>query len=163
MKSHLEQHLPYLHAPTKKDNVMNYAWFLDIFSRLQINIPFSEALEQMASYAKFMKDILMKKMRYTDQETINLDASCSAIIQKTILRKELDPERVTLPITRGNIYIGKALIDLGSSINMIPLCVVKRLDNIELKSTKMTLRLAEKSTTCPSGVAEDVLVKVDKF
>lgn len=80
MKSILVQHLPYPHAPSKKDNARHYARFLDIFSRLQINIPFFEALEQMPTYAKFMKDILTNKRRYTYQETINLDASCSAII-----------------------------------------------------------------------------------
>ncbi|XP_050878466.1 uncharacterized protein LOC127082269 [Lathyrus oleraceus] len=117
----------------------------------------------MPTYAKFMKDILTKKMRYTDQETINLDVSYSVIIQRIIPREEIDPRRITLPLTIGNVYIGKALIDLGSRINLIPLCVVKRLGNIEVKPTKMTLKLAEKSTTRPLGVAEDVLVKVDKF
>lgn len=71
-----------------------------------------------------MKDILTKKRRYTDQETITLDASCSAIIQRTLPRKEGDSERVTLPVTIGNEYIDKALIDLDSSINLIPLSVV---------------------------------------
>ena len=85
------QHLPYPHAPTKKDSARHYARFMDIFKQLQINIPFSEALEQMPKYAKFMKDILTKKKRYTDQETIMVDASCSAIIQRTLPRKERDP------------------------------------------------------------------------
>lgn len=55
------------------------------------------------------------------------------------------------------------LIDLGSSINLIPLCVVNRLGNIEVKPTKMILQLADKSIIRPSRVVEDVLVKVDKF
>ena len=59
--------------------------------------------------------------------------------------------------------MGNGLIDLGSSINLIPLSIVKRLGNIEIKSTKMTLQLADKSTTSPYGVAQDMLVKVDKF
>ena len=124
MKSLLVQHLPYPHAPTKKDNARHYARFLDIFSHLQINISFFEALEQMPTYAKFMKDILTKKRRYTYQETINLDASCSSIIQRTLPWKEMDSGRVTLPVTIGNIYIGKTLVDLGSSINLISLSVV---------------------------------------
>ena len=59
--------------------------------------------------------------------------------------------------------MGKGLIDLGSSINLIPLSIVKRLGNVELKSIRMTLQLADKSTTRIHGVTEDVLVKVDKF
>src|ERR1051325_7340822 len=75
--------LPYPHLPSKKDDAKHYARFMDIFKQLQINIPFTEALEQMPKYAKFMKDILTKKKRYTDQETIMVDASCSAIIERT--------------------------------------------------------------------------------
>lgn len=163
MKIILVQHLPYPHVPSKKDNTRNYARFLDIFSRLQINIPFSKALEQMSTYAKFMKEILIKKMRYTDQETINLNATCRSIIQRTLPQKETDPGRVILPVTIGIVYIGKAFIDLGSNINLILLSVVQRLSNIEMKLTNMTLQLDDKSITRPHGVAEDFLVKVDKF
>lgn len=58
------KHLPYLHSPTKKDNERKYARFQYIFKRLQINISLSEALKQMSTYAKFMKEILTEKMRY---------------------------------------------------------------------------------------------------
>lgn len=85
------------------------------------------------------------------------------IIQRTLPRTESDSGRVTLLVTIVNVSIGKGLIDLGSSINLIQLSMVKRLGNIELKVTRMTLQLANKSANYPHGVAEDVLVKVDKF
>ncbi|XP_058745887.1 uncharacterized protein LOC131618737 [Vicia villosa] len=157
------QHLPYPHAKSRTDNARQYARFMDIFKQLQVNIPFSEALEQMPKYAKFMKDILTKKKRYSEEETVLLDARCSAIIQKTLPKKEADPGRVTLPVTIGGHYIGNGLVDLGSSINLIPLSIIKRLGNIEMKPTQMTLQLADKSLTSPYGVAQDMLVKVDKY
>ncbi|KAL5153867.1 hypothetical protein HKD37_19G053348 [Glycine soja] len=40
----------------------------NILKQLHINIPFSEALEQMPTYAKFMKDLLMKKKIIMDGE-----------------------------------------------------------------------------------------------
>ena len=40
-----------------------FAKFLEVFKKLQINIPFAEALEQMPSYAKFMKGILSRKLQ----------------------------------------------------------------------------------------------------
>jgi hypothetical protein len=92
-----------------------------------------------------------------------LDASCSAIIQRTLPTKEKDPGRVTLPVSIGKVNVGKALIDLGSSINLIPLSVIERIGGLEIRGTRMTLQLADKSITRPSGIAEDVLVKVDKF
>jgi hypothetical protein len=136
---------------------------MDIFKRLQINIPFAEALEQMPTYAKFMKEILTKKRKYIDDEVIQLDASCSAIIQRTLPTKEKDPGRVTLPVTIGNCNVGKALIDLGSSINLIPLSVIERIGGLDITRTRMTLQLADKSITRPSGMAEDVLIRVDKL
>src|SRR4051812_29164474 len=145
------RNLPYPRAPSKKDNEKQYARFLDIFRQLQINIPFGEALEQMPKYAKFMKDILTKKRSYTEPETVVLDAKCSAIIQSTLPKKERDPGRVTLPVTIGDIHIGRGLVDTGSSINLIPLSMVKRLGIVDMKNTRMTLQLADKSTTMPFG------------
>jgi len=155
--------LPYPKAHSKKDLERHFKKFLDIFKKLEINIPFAEALEQMPTYAKFMKEILSKKRRYNDEETIQLDANCSAIIQRRLPRKERDPGRVTLPVAIGIVNVGKALIDLGSSINLILYSVVKRVGGLDIKLTRMTLQLADKSVARPMGIAEDVLEKVDKF
>jgi len=64
------EHLPYPHALSKKDKERQYKCFIDIFKQLHINIPFSEALEKMPTYAKFMKDFLMKKKRIMDDEIV---------------------------------------------------------------------------------------------
>ena len=39
------KHFPYPHASSKKDKERQYKCFIDIFKRLQINIPFFEVLE----------------------------------------------------------------------------------------------------------------------
>ncbi|GJZ18670.1 reverse transcriptase domain-containing protein [Tanacetum coccineum] len=56
-----------------------------------------------------------------------------------------------------------ALADLGASINLMPLSIWKKLSLPELTPTQMILELADRSTTSPSGIAEDVFVKVGKF
>ncbi|GKD13474.1 reverse transcriptase domain-containing protein [Tanacetum coccineum] len=56
-----------------------------------------------------------------------------------------------------------ALADLGARINLMPLSIWKKLLLLELTPTQMILELAERSTTSPSGIAEDVFVKVGKF
>lgn len=66
-------------------------------------------------------------------------------------------------VTIGDVDISKALVDLGSTIDLILLFVVRRLGKFDIIETKMTLQLADKSTTRPYRVAQDVLVKVDKF
>ena len=57
---------------------------MDIFKKLHINIPFAEALEQMPRYVKFMKDILSKKRKLGDYETVALSEEFSAILQQKL-------------------------------------------------------------------------------
>ncbi|XP_014519721.1 uncharacterized protein LOC106776764 [Vigna radiata var. radiata] len=117
----------------------------------------------MPSYAKFLKELLMKKRKYIEKETIDLQGNCSAIIQKMLPPKLQDPRSFTIPCTIGELEGGRALIDFGASINLMPLSMFKKIKGLELKPTKMTLQLADRSLKYPFGVAKDVIVKVDKF
>ncbi|GJU64077.1 reverse transcriptase domain-containing protein [Tanacetum coccineum] len=56
-----------------------------------------------------------------------------------------------------------SLVDLGASINLMPLSVWKKLSLPELTPTCMTLELADRSISQPIGITEDVYVKVGKF
>ncbi|KAK7314094.1 hypothetical protein VNO77_39304 [Canavalia gladiata] len=131
--------------------------------KLQINIPLAEALEEMPSYAKFMKELLSKKRRLKEDETVALTEECSAIIQRKLPQKLKDPGSFSIPCTIGNLQIGKALCDLGASINLMPLSIMKKLKIEEVKPTTMCLQLADRSIKHPYGVVEDLLVKVDRF
>ena len=55
-----------------------------MFKKLHINIPFMEALEQIPSYVKFMKDILSKKRSFRDYEMVVLSEECSPVLQKKL-------------------------------------------------------------------------------
>ena len=55
-----------------------------MFKKLEINIPFAEALVQMPHYAKFMKGILRKNRKFNEDRVVNLSATCSAVIQKNL-------------------------------------------------------------------------------
>ena len=72
--------LPYPQRFQKKKMDAQFTKFLDIFNKLQINIPFSNALEQMPIYVEFMKDILYKKRRLWEFEIVNLMKEYSAIL-----------------------------------------------------------------------------------
>ncbi|XP_062113659.1 uncharacterized protein LOC133824707 [Humulus lupulus] len=54
-----------------------------------------KALEQMPSYVKFMKEILLKKRKLEDYETVALTEECSAVLQKKLHPKLKDPARPT--------------------------------------------------------------------
>ena len=51
-----------------------------MFKKKDINITYAEALSQMLHYAKFMKDILSKKMKLDEDGVVNLLATCKAVI-----------------------------------------------------------------------------------
>ncbi|XP_042944980.1 uncharacterized protein LOC122278839, partial [Carya illinoinensis] len=140
-----------------------FSKFLDIFKKIHINIPFADALEQMPNYVKFLKDIISKKRRLEEFETVKLSEECSAILQKKLPQKLKDPGSFTLPCTIGNSFFDKVLCDLGASINLMPLSVCRKLGLEEMKPTTISLQLADRSIKYPRGIIEDVLVKVDKF
>nr|GEZ85040.1 reverse transcriptase domain-containing protein [Tanacetum cinerariifolium] len=56
-----------------------------------------------------------------------------------------------------------ALADLGTSIDLMPLSVRKKLSLPELSPTCMTLEIADRLISHPIRVAEDVFVKVGTF
>ncbi|XP_047157125.1 uncharacterized protein LOC124827975 [Vigna umbellata] len=129
---------------------------MKMFKKLEITIPFFEALQQMPSYAKFLKELLTKKRKYIEKETIEVQGSCSAIIQQ-LPPKFKDPGSFTIPCTIGELEVERALINLGASINLMSLSVFKRIEGLELKPTRMALQLADRSLKYPYGVVEDVL------
>ena len=134
-----------------------------MFKKIEINIPFSEALTQMPHCAKFMKDILSRKKRIVEKGVVSLTTTCSAIIQKSLPEKMKDPGNFTIPCKIRNSDIGKALCHSRSSINLMPLSVVKRLGLGELTRTTMTLQIAYRTLAKPEGILKDVLIKVGKF
>ena len=73
-----------------------FSKFLEIFKKIEINIPFVEAINQMPNYAKFMKEILSKKKKIAKEGIVNLTATCSAVIQRSLLAKMKDPSSFTI-------------------------------------------------------------------
>lgn len=155
--------LPFPQVAKQKVLDSQYKKFLDIFKKLEINIPFADAIAQMPSYAKFLKDILANKRKLQDFETVCLTEECSAVLQNKLPPKLKDPGSFSIPCVIGNLDFSKVLCDLGASINLMPYSVFKKLDLGEVKPTTISLQLADRSIKYPRGVVEDVLIKVEKF
>lgn len=73
--------MPYPMVPSKKVKACHFARFMDIFMKLEITIPFREALQHMPIYTKFLKDLLTKKGKYINSESIIVVGNYSALIQ----------------------------------------------------------------------------------
>ncbi|XP_057747029.1 uncharacterized protein LOC130966258 [Arachis stenosperma] len=116
----------------------------------------------MSLYANFLKELMTKK-NWGEKKTVVLTEECSAIIQKKLPQKMKDIGTFQIPCIIGDINIEKVLCDLGASINLISLAMMKRMRIEEAKPTKMALQLAYRTFMFPHGVVEDLLVKVGEF
>ena len=157
------KHVPYPHAPSRREAERQFIQFTESLKNFHVNMSFIETMQQMPTYAKFLKELLTKKRKFPEDETVELEAGCSAIFQKVIPQKSCDPESFTLPISVENLYVGKALLDLGASINLTLLSMLRRIGEVEVKPTHMTLQLTDGSIKRPYGIVEDLLVEMDKF
>jgi len=69
---------------------------------------------------------VMRKRSYIKERNIKLEAGCNAIIQKGLPLKSKDPGSFNLRVSLGVLSVEKALLDLGASINLIPLTMLKK-------------------------------------
>ncbi|XP_016178162.1 uncharacterized protein LOC107620531 [Arachis ipaensis] len=107
--------LPYPQRFNKETKDQHFYKFLEVFKRLEINIPLAEALDQMPLYVKFLKDLINKKRSWHEKETILLTEEGKALIQKGLPPKLEDPGSFFLPCTIGRLSINKAMCDLGAN------------------------------------------------
>ncbi|XP_073057350.1 uncharacterized protein [Primulina eburnea] len=141
--------LPYTQRFRKKIIDYQFAKFLEIFEKIYINIPFADTLEQMSNCAKFIKDMMSKKSKLLEFETMKLTEECSAILQMKLPQKLKELGSFTVPCIIGGTHVNKLYV------------ILERLG--EVKPTTITLQLTDRSLTYPREIVEDVLVKVDKF
>ncbi|XP_058185887.1 uncharacterized protein LOC131303112 [Rhododendron vialii] len=115
------------------------------------------------SYAKFLKDLCTHKRKLQVQKKVFLTEQVSSLFQSTLPPKYNDPGCPTISITIGGRVVEKALLDLGASVNLLLFSVYEQLGLGEMKPTRVTLQLADRSIQVPKGMVEDVFVQVDQF
>ncbi|GKA96528.1 reverse transcriptase domain-containing protein [Tanacetum coccineum] len=70
--------------------------FLENLKQLDINIPFIESLMQIPKYAKYLKSLMMNKLRLEEACTEIMNERCSAVLLNKIPLKK-DPMSFTIP------------------------------------------------------------------
>ena len=60
-------------------------------------------------------------------------------------------------------YISNTLCDLGSSVSVMPKVVYDKLNHHALAPTAMCLQLADQMVRYPTGIAENIQVKIRNF
>jgi hypothetical protein len=122
-----------------------------------------DAIQQVPSYAKFLKDLVTIKRKINGPKKAYLTKQVNSILQCKLPIKYKDPGCPTISCMTGVNQINGALLDLGASVNLLPYAVYLQLGLGDLKPIAITLQLADRSMKRPRGIIEDVLIKVDKF
>nr|GEV16312.1 reverse transcriptase domain-containing protein [Tanacetum cinerariifolium] len=128
-----------------------------------IQPPFADALVHMPKFAPMFKKLLNNKNKLIELTKMPLNENCLAVVLKKLSEKLGDPGRFLIPCDFLEFDNCLALADLGASINLMPLSIWKKLKLPTLNDTKMVLELADRTISIPTGVAENVFVKVGKF
>nr|GEW76512.1 reverse transcriptase domain-containing protein [Tanacetum cinerariifolium] len=122
----------------EKDDILA-AKFMEIFRDLPFELSFADALAHMLKFAPMFKKLLNNKDKLIELTKTPLNENCSAVVLKKL------PEK----------------LDLGASINLMSLSIWKKLRLPTLNDTKMVLELTDRTISKPTGVAENVFVKVE--
>jgi hypothetical protein len=159
--------LPFPQAPRKeelqKKNNRYRREFIELFKKVNINIPLLDAIKQFPPYAKFLKELCTNKRKFTKDEQITLSEEVSAVLLGKLPPKLKDPGSFTVPCTIGNKGFEGAMLDLGASINLMPYHIYKTLSLDDIKPLNIVLKMADQRKVTPRGVVENILVKIDEL
>nr|GFB92883.1 reverse transcriptase domain-containing protein [Tanacetum cinerariifolium] len=134
---------------------------MEIFRDLHFKLSFADALIHMPKFAPMFKKLLNNKDKLIELTKMPLNENCSAVVLKKLPEKLGDPGRFLIPCDFIGLDNCLALADLGASITLMPLLIWKKLRLPTLNDTKMVLELADRTISKPTGVAENVFVKVE--
>ncbi|XP_017617797.1 uncharacterized protein LOC108462347 [Gossypium arboreum] len=152
---------PFPRKLARRDKKEDEKQILDIFKKVEINIPLLDVIQKVPKYAKFLKDLCTNRRRLSENERVNLNENISAIFQRRLPPKYKDQGMFAIPCKIGKVKIKRAMCDLGTSINVMPLSVYNKISTELLKETRVMVQLADRSVIYPEGVLENVLVKVN--
>ncbi|CAN6544134.1 unnamed protein product [Malus baccata var. baccata] len=134
---------------------------LEIFRKVQVNIPLLDAIKQVPRYAKLLKELCTTRKRMSTKEVVKVGENVSAILQRKLPPKCKNPGSFTIHCVIGNTRFESAMLDLGASINVIPYSIYASMNLGVLKNDGVIIQLADRSNAYPKGVLEDVLVQVN--
>ncbi|XP_048599565.1 uncharacterized protein LOC125579766 [Brassica napus] len=127
----------------------------------ELNVKFSlmDAIQMIPSMRSLVKGLISGKTS-ADSDIMMVSKECSAVLQNRTVRKLEDPRKVVLSVQIGKIVFACSLCDLGSSVNLMPYSVAKRMGLTNFKPTKISLVFADRSVKLPVGVLEDLQVQI---
>jgi len=125
--------VPFSQCLAKAKLEVKFGKFLEIFKKLQINIPFLDAIFKTPSYVRFLKEIPSNKRGFKSMVWFPLRRSVK------LPPKIEDSGSSSIPYAVGDVSISRALCDLRASVSLMPYSICKRLQVGELKPTTISI------------------------
>ncbi|CAN6440126.1 unnamed protein product [Victoria cruziana] len=137
---------------------------LETFRAVRINLPLLDAIQQVPAYARFLKELCTRKRKSRRVlECVMLSEGTSSLLQRRLPPKLEDLGAPIIPCVLRDIRVGRALLDLRASVNVLPGFFYDAFGLEGLRPTSMTIQMADRSVKKPRGVLEDVLLKIKDF
>nr|GEY07529.1 DNA-directed DNA polymerase [Tanacetum cinerariifolium] len=130
---------------------------------VQVEVQVDKPAEEPSVVIPKAKTNLPYPSRLQKEKLREKDGILAANSSEKTSEKLGDPGRFLIPCDFTRFDNCLALADLGASINLMPLSIWRKLRLPTLNDTKMVLELADRTISKPTGVAENVFVKVGKF
>ena len=92
---------------------------IEISNKVNINVPLLDAIQQVSSYAKFLKDMCTKKRKTNIPKKVFIVTNISELLLRSIPIKYKDPGCPTISCIIGQIETNRTLLDLRASINLL--------------------------------------------
>ncbi|XP_014492258.1 uncharacterized protein LOC106754712 [Vigna radiata var. radiata] len=129
---------------------------------MKIIMPLTEALHQLPVYSKRIKYYLGEVIHLEEEDTKKQEG-CIRPLKRKHPPKMKDPGSLTIPCAIGDVNVGRALLDSGSGINLMPLSMLKKIRGLTLKPTNIFVVVADGSSKRSYGVVEDVVIRVENL
>ena len=106
-----------------------------------------DLIKAVPRYAKFLKQLCTNKRSYDmpSKKKVMMSEQVSATFQRRLTKKCSDPSMFTIPISIKGSKIGRAMLDLGASINVIPSSIYESLTLGPMLKTEIVIQLADGS------------------
>ncbi|CAA6657000.1 unnamed protein product [Spirodela intermedia] len=130
---------------------------MKIFKQVYISIPLVDVIKHIPTYAKFLKELCTPRK---SPQKISLFEEISVIISHSLPRKCTDLGAALISCKVDETTFRNMLLDLGASVNLLPLTFFENFKLGELKPTIVELQLANRSIKTPRGLLEDVIIYV---
>ncbi|XP_010521455.1 PREDICTED: uncharacterized protein LOC104800356 [Tarenaya hassleriana] len=151
--------VPFPSCLRKHNEDSQFAKFVEMLKKLEVTMPFTDAISQIPSY---LKDILIKK-RVVEKETVALTAECSALIQHELPLKRMNLQLADrsikypagiledVPLKVGNFYIPVDFVVLDmDEDSKVPIILGRPFVNtvdaiIHVRAGRLTMKIGDET------------------